>query len=106
MLEQYEFPFERVFPKALDAGNLNAKYDVLIFVDNGACSALRVLPRRHESTRKNRLRALSQNELGRRDEAVQVPADEFLNDEGGVLGEHSLRVEIVLPQIHCAAEVL
>ena len=95
MLEQYEFPFERVFPKALDAGNLNAKYDVLIFVDNGACSALRVLPRRHESTRKNRLRALSQNELGRRDEAVQVPADEFLND-----------VEIVLPQIHCAAEVL
>jgi hypothetical protein len=35
MLEQYEFPFERVFPKTLDAGNLNAKYDVLIFVDNG-----------------------------------------------------------------------
>ncbi len=35
MLEQYQFPFERVFPKTLDAGNLNAKYDVLIFVDNG-----------------------------------------------------------------------
>jgi hypothetical protein len=34
MFEQYEFPFERVFPKTLDAGNLNAKYDVLIFVDN------------------------------------------------------------------------
>jgi hypothetical protein len=33
MMEQYEFPFERVFPAALDAGNLNAKYDVLIFVD-------------------------------------------------------------------------
>jgi hypothetical protein len=34
LLEQYEFPFERVYPPALDAGNLNAKYDVLIFVDN------------------------------------------------------------------------
>src|SRR5262249_57416186 len=28
-------PFEVVFPQTLDAGNLNAKYDVLIFVDGG-----------------------------------------------------------------------
>ncbi len=35
LLEQYEFPFEVVFPKTLDAGNLAAKYDVLIFVDGG-----------------------------------------------------------------------
>jgi hypothetical protein len=35
ILEQFEFPFIRVFPPELDAGNLNAKYDVLIFV-NGA----------------------------------------------------------------------
>ena len=33
ILEQFEFPFSRVFAKELDAGNLNAKYDVLIFVD-------------------------------------------------------------------------
>ncbi len=33
LLEQYEFPFELVFPQALDAGNLKAKYDVLIFTD-------------------------------------------------------------------------
>jgi hypothetical protein len=31
ILEQYEFPFEVVFPKVLDAGNLSAKYDVIIF---------------------------------------------------------------------------
>jgi hypothetical protein len=30
ILEQFEFPFTRVFPPELDAGNLNAKYDVLI----------------------------------------------------------------------------
>ena len=31
LLEQYEFPFEVVFPKAIDAGNLASKYDVIIF---------------------------------------------------------------------------
>jgi len=35
ILEQFEFPFERVFAQALDAGNLNAKYDVLVFVAGG-----------------------------------------------------------------------
>ena len=31
LLEQFEFPFEVVFPKTLDAGDLIAKYDVLVF---------------------------------------------------------------------------
>ena len=33
LLEQYEFPFEVVYPQTLDAGNLFSKYDVLIFPD-------------------------------------------------------------------------
>jgi hypothetical protein len=33
LMEQYEFPFEVVYPQVIDAGNLKAKYDVLIFVD-------------------------------------------------------------------------
>jgi hypothetical protein len=33
LLEQFEFPFEVVFPKTLDAGDLASRYDVLIFVD-------------------------------------------------------------------------
>jgi len=33
LLERFEFPFEVVFPKTLDAGNLGARFDVLIFVD-------------------------------------------------------------------------
>jgi hypothetical protein len=32
ILEQFEFPFTRVFAPELDAGNLKAKYDTLIFV--------------------------------------------------------------------------
>jgi hypothetical protein len=33
ILEQYSFPFDRVYAPQLDAGNLNAKFDVLVFVD-------------------------------------------------------------------------
>ena len=32
-LEQFEFPYSLIYPKELDAGNLNAKYDVILFVD-------------------------------------------------------------------------
>jgi hypothetical protein len=32
ILEQYEFPFEVVYAKTLDEGNLNSRFDVLIFV--------------------------------------------------------------------------
>jgi hypothetical protein len=35
ILEQFQFPFEKTFPQMLDAGNLNAKYDVLVFVEGG-----------------------------------------------------------------------
>jgi hypothetical protein len=31
LLEQFEFPFEVVYPKALDAGNLASRFDVIVF---------------------------------------------------------------------------
>ena len=34
LLEQFEFPFEVVFAPMLDAGSLNARYDVLIIADD------------------------------------------------------------------------
>ena len=33
LFEQFEFPFEVVYPQTLDAGNLNRKYDVLVLTD-------------------------------------------------------------------------
>jgi hypothetical protein len=33
LFEQYEFPFELVFPQTLDAGNLREHFDVLVFSD-------------------------------------------------------------------------
>ena len=35
IFEQFEFPFETVYPQTLDAGNLTAKYDVLVFPSGG-----------------------------------------------------------------------
>jgi hypothetical protein len=35
ILEQFEFAFERTFPPKLDAGNLAASYDILVFPDGG-----------------------------------------------------------------------
>jgi hypothetical protein len=32
IFEQFEFPFDVVYPQTLDAGNLRAKYDVIVFV--------------------------------------------------------------------------
>jgi hypothetical protein len=33
LFEQFEFPFTVVYPQALDAGDLHAKYDVIVFAD-------------------------------------------------------------------------
>ncbi|SNR96246.1 Zinc carboxypeptidase [Belliella buryatensis] len=35
MLEQYNFPFQVVYPQEIDKGNLNAKYDVMLFIGPG-----------------------------------------------------------------------
>jgi hypothetical protein len=33
LLEQFEFPFEVVYPQMLDAGDLHSKFDVIVFTD-------------------------------------------------------------------------
>jgi hypothetical protein len=33
LLEQFEFPYQVVYPQTLDAGNLNARFDVLVLAD-------------------------------------------------------------------------
>lgn len=40
LFEQYEFPFEIVYPQQIDAGNLRAKFDVIVFV-SGAIPAVK-----------------------------------------------------------------
>ena len=40
LFEQFEFPYQVVYPQNLDAGNLSAKYDVIVF-QGGAIPAVR-----------------------------------------------------------------
>ena len=35
MMEQYKFPFQVVYPQDIDKGNLNDKYDVILFISSG-----------------------------------------------------------------------
>jgi hypothetical protein len=39
LFENFDFPFEVVFPPMLDAGNLREKYDVIVFNDSGLTGA-------------------------------------------------------------------
>ena len=99
LLERYEFPFEVVFAPALDAGNLKAKYDVLVFVDGA-------IPARDAGgqgrggfgggTPEN-LPAEYRNQVGRVSVARTVPELKRFAEAGGtiitigsstILGEH------------------
>ncbi|SMD44055.1 Zinc carboxypeptidase [Aquiflexum balticum DSM 16537] len=41
MLEQYNFPFQVIYPKDIDSGNLITKYDVILFIGAGAPGTVR-----------------------------------------------------------------
>ncbi len=77
LFEQYEFPFEVMYPQTLDAGDLKGKYDVLVFPD-GAFH--RPGSGDHESS-ENR----------------QPKADDIPGEYRGWLGK--ITVEKTLPQI-------
>ncbi|MFL5640486.1 MAG: M14 metallopeptidase family protein [Gemmatimonadaceae bacterium] len=84
ILEQFEFPYQVVYPPALDAGNLISKYDVLILPDGasfgrpGARSGPRINPEDVPAEFRDRVGSMS---------AVRtVPQlQEFLNAGGTIL---------------------
>jgi len=88
LLEQFEFPFEVVYPPALDAGNLAKKYDVLIFVDGAIPKSdrerterLRPLPQPKPETIPSEYR----NRLGRVTVSKTVPQLKQFLQEGGTI---------------------
>ena len=99
VLEQFEFPYEVVYPATIDAGNLNAKYDVLILPDGvtfarpGARQAQRINPEDVPAEYRDR--------LGNLTAARSVPQlQEFLNGGGTILAVGSatdLGIQLQLP---------
>ena len=99
ILEQFEFPYEVVYPQTIDAGNLIAKYDVLILPDgvNFARSNSRAGPRVNPDDVPPEYRG----RLGGLTVARSVPQlQEFLNAGGTILAIGSatdLGMQLQLP---------
>jgi hypothetical protein len=50
IMEQYHFPFQLVYPKDIDAGKLNNKYDAILFISGGIPAFGRNFPSRDIKT--------------------------------------------------------
>ena len=59
-----------------------------------------------KTARRGEAEGLSQEQLRRRDEVVEVTPDDFLDDDVRVFLRHDVGIEVVLPEIDRAAEVL
>jgi len=70
LMEQFHFPFDRIYTQEIDAGNLNKKYDLVIFM-NGTIPA---------QARRNQ---------GRVPKVEGIP-EEFRNTLGGISGDKSI----------------
>ena len=81
MLERFEFPFEVVFAKDLDAGNLRSRFDVLIFTSD----ALPGDGGRFGGPREDSVPPEYRNELGSLSWSRTLPALKQFVDEGGTV---------------------
>jgi len=86
ILEQFEFPFERVFAPALDAGDLKSRFDVLIFVGGGIPGASGASGRRGPVEPPQNVPAEYQSHLGRVTVEKTLPQiKEFIENGGAVI---------------------
>jgi hypothetical protein len=87
LMEQYHFPFQVVYPKEIDAGDLHKKYDVIVFVSGAIPSANRSegvflgRPQRAED-----IPAEFRERLGRITADTSIPQlRKFLEDGGNIV---------------------
>ena len=80
LLEQFEFPHEVVYPQTLDAGNLRAKFDVLLFPDEAYRGA-----RGNDNSRTEAIPAEFRSMLGRITNDRTVPQLKTFVGAGGAV---------------------
>jgi hypothetical protein len=78
VLEQFEFPYEVVFPQGLDAGELRARFDVLLFPDDA-------FPGRPAQPREETIPAADRKHLGYISPERTVPQLRRFTDAGGTV---------------------
>jgi len=82
VLEEFEFPFDIVYPSNIDAGNLNAKYDVLVFTDEAGDTSTRAFRSQPE---RSSIPAEYQSRLGRLTMDKSVPQIRSFVENGGTV---------------------
>ncbi|HEX6133131.1 MAG TPA: M14 metallopeptidase family protein [Longimicrobiales bacterium] len=85
ILEQFEFPFERVFAQELDAGNLNDRFDVLVFVGGAIPAVGRATPARAGAPDPGDIPAEYRAHIGRVSEQRTVPRIREFIERGGTV---------------------
>ena len=85
ILEQFEFPFEVVYAKRLDDGNLNQRFDALLFVDGAipAAASGGAVPGFRPDDGPADIPAEFRDQIGRISAAKTVPALKAFLDNGG-----------------------
>jgi hypothetical protein len=104
LFEQYEFPFQMVYPQTLDAGGLRSKFDVILFV-NGAARISGGSPARTPDDIPDEYKS----HLGRISEGKSVPALKNFVMSGGVVvtigSSTSMGEELGVPVKNALTEV-
>ncbi len=90
LFEQFEFPFEVVYPEKLDAGDLRAKYDVIVFVTGAIPRPKSMGPETTRSfaqqeARRDRVPAEFQSWLGSVTEEKTIPQLKKFMESGGTV---------------------
>ena len=81
IMEQYHFPFQLVYPKDIDAGNLNRKYDAILFISGGIPAFGRNFPSRE--AREDGIPKEFQHMLGSISLDKSIPQLKLFMENGG-----------------------
>ena len=112
IFEQFHFPFKIIYPKEIDAANLNASYDVLVFVE-GAIPALTpeaASPYEEREPKTEEIPAEFHSMLGNISAKKSIPALENFLQQGGKIitigSSANLAYHLKLPVKNALVEVV
>jgi hypothetical protein len=107
LLEQFEFPYEIVYPRTVDAGSLNAKYDVIV-LPSGAVPSREGRGGNFDNGDSTTVPAEFRDRLGRYSAARTVPAlRQFLENGGTVVAvgtSANIGMQLGLPMTNALVE--
>ena len=84
IMEQFHYDFDVVYPKDIDKGNLNTRYDVILFIDGGIppVGDIPVNPR-NQQPKPEDIPAIYHSRLGTITSATSIPQLKIFLEKGG-----------------------